>query len=56
MNDDDYVDEIIKNDEPDCRKKVKKCKEFQQYTQEIIKKTLYNEGKKLKKKSMKCIK
>jgi len=56
MNDDDYVNEIIENDEPDCRKKVKKCKEFQQYTQETIKKTLYNEGKKLKKKSLKCVK
>lgn len=41
---DDLKDNIVNN-----RNEIKRCENFQKLTQNTIKKTLYNEGKKIKK-------
>lgn len=48
MIDVDYVEDL-RDDEIDRKAEISRCEDFQKYTYNTIKKTLYNEGKKLKK-------
>jgi len=48
MIDDDYLDELRDNDENN-KNEIERCENFQKNTHNTIKKTLYNEGKKIKK-------
>ena len=48
MIDDDYLDEL-KDDAENNKNEIKRCEDFQKNTHNILKKTLYNEGKKIKK-------
>jgi hypothetical protein len=48
MIDIDYVDDLRDND-MDRKAEITRCEDFQKYTYNTIKKTLYNEGKKIKK-------
>ena len=48
MIDGDYLDEL-KDDIDNNKNEIKRCEDFQKNTQNTLKKTLYNEGKKLKK-------
>ncbi len=44
----DYLDDL-KDDEENNKMLIKRCVEFQKNTHNTLKKTLYNEGKKIKK-------
>ncbi len=48
MIDDDYLDEL-KNNKEENKNEIIKCEKFIKHTEKTIKKTLYNEGKKIKK-------
>jgi len=48
MIDNDYLEDLKDNEEID-KNVIKRCENFQKHTYNTIKKTLYNEGKKLKK-------
>ena len=48
MIDNDYLDELKDNIEEN-KEEIKRCEDFQKKTQNTLKKTLYNEGKKIKK-------
>ena len=48
MIDNDYLEEL-KDDMDENKNEIKRCEDFQKNTQNTLKKTLYNEGKKLKK-------
>jgi hypothetical protein len=49
MIDEDYIQDL-RDDESDNKNLIKRCEDFQKHTYNTLKKTLYNEGKKLKKK------
>ena len=48
MIDKDYLDDL-KDNEIDNKNEIKRCEDFKKNTHNVIKKTLYNEGKRLKK-------
>ena len=48
MIDNDYLEDL-KDDEDTNKALIKRCDEFQKLTYDTFKKTLYNEGKKIKK-------
>ena len=48
MIDGDYVEDL-RDDLETNKNQISRCEDFQKYTYNTIKKTLYNEGKKLKK-------
>ena len=48
MIDNDYLEDL-KDNEENNKNEIKKCEDFQKNTHNILKKTLYNEGKKIKK-------
>ncbi len=47
--DQDYIQDLIDDDEDNNKLLIKRCEDFQKLTYNTIKKTLYNEGKKIKK-------
>ena len=48
MIDNDYLEEL-KDDKENNKNEIKRCEDFQKNTHNTLKKTLYNEGKKIKK-------
>ena len=49
MIDTDYVEELKDNYDNTNKNLIKRCEDFQKNTYNTFKKTLYNEGKKIKK-------
>ena len=49
MIDNDYVEELKDNEDNTDKNLIKRCEDFQKNTYNTFKKTLYNEGKKIKK-------
>jgi translation initiation factor 2B subunit (eIF-2B alpha/beta/delta family) len=49
MIDNDFIEDLKDDTDNDNKKLIQRCEEFQKHTYNTFKKTLYNEGKKIKK-------
>ena len=49
MIDDNYIQDLKDDDEINNKSTIKRCEDFQKHAYNTLKKTLYNEGKKIKK-------